>query len=817
MLNPAQIPADPAVLDRILDEKGRHSGAVIAVLQGVQAHYNYLPEPALRYIVEHSEITAAALVGVATFYAQFRHQPAGRHMVSVCVGTACHVKGAPRILDALRRHLKLAEGTDTDHENRFTLRAVNCLGCCTLAPVVQVDDVIYGYATTDNVGGILEDFLRREGDGGRGAWAEQMPPGRVAGDIRVGMGSCCVASGAATIEAALHQRVAAMRAPVRIQRVSCLGLSYEEPLIEVALPDQPPTLYTKVRVEDIPTILHTHFPAPRRRDRLRQAVGRGLEKLYTDAAWTGPRRFAANTRDPGIASYLDPQVHIATASCGQCNPVDLAAYVSAQGFEGLRRVLQALRPEDVLDQIDASGLRGRGGGGYPTGRKWRAGAGAGAGVKYVVCNGDEGDPGAFMDRMLLESYPYRIIEGMLIAGYAVGASQGVLYIRAEYPLAIQRVSAALAACRAAGWLGPDILGRGFAFDLTVMEGAGAFVCGEESALIASIEGRRGMPRMRPPWPAERGLYNRPTLVNNTETFALVPWILRQGPEAFAAIGTARSKGTKVFALAGKVRRGGMIEVPMGMTIRQLIDDIGGGIAGGRALKAVQIGGPSGGCIPARLADTPIDYEALVDVGAMMGSGGLVALDDTDCMVEIARYFLAFTQHESCGKCTFCRIGTKRMLELLERLCHGQGKAADLDELEHLAAMVKRGSLCGLGKTAPNPALTTLHYFRAEYEAHIAGICPAGQCKALIAYEVTADCIGCTRCAQHCPADAIPSTPYEQHVINADQCIRCDACRRVCPSGAIVITSCGRWGTGIAANGPRIRPPARNVPHADLDD
>ncbi len=796
----AQAPADPAVLDRILDAKGRHRADVIAVLQGVQAHYHFLPEPALRYIVEHSEITPASLVGVSTFYAQFRHQPAGRHLVKVCVGTACHVKGAGRLIAALRRHLKLREGTDTDSENQFTLQEVNCLGCCTLAPVVQVDDVIYGYATTDNVGGILEDFLQRERGDGRGEWSDRVPSGQVAGDIRVGMGSCCVASGAAAIESALHRRVAAIRAPVRIQRVSCIGISHEEPLLEVALPDRPAILYTKVRVEDIPAILHTHFPPPRLRDRLRYAAGRCLEKLYTDDAWTGLHRFDANTRDPGIASYLDPQVHIATECCGQFDPLSLEAYRDAQGFEGLRRMLQDLSPRDVLDQIEASGLRGRGGGGYPTGVKWRAVAAAGDGIKYVICNGDEGDPGAFMDRMLLESHPYRVIEGMLIAAYAVGASQGVLYIRAEYPLAIQRVTAALAACRSSGWLGPDILGRGFAFDLTVMEGAGAFVCGEETALIASIEGKRGMPRMRPPWPSQCGLHNRPTLVNNTETLALVPWILRHGPEAFSVIGTTRSKGTKVFALAGKVRRGGMIEVPMGMTIRQLIDDIGGGIAGGRHLKAVQIGGPSGGCIPERLADTPIDYEALVDVGAMMGSGGLVALDDTDCMVEIARYFLAFTQRESCGKCTFCRIGTKRMLELLERLCGGKGKTTDLDELEHLASMVRRGSLCGLGKSAPNPVLTTLRYFREEVEAHIAGICPAGQCKALIAYEVTDDCIGCTLCTQHCPADAIPPTPYEKHGIDPVKCVRCDACRQACPSNAIVITSGGR-----------------RVIHADIDD
>ncbi len=779
---------DTAVLDGILKAKGRRADDVITVLQAVQAHYNYLPEAALRYICEHSGITPSALTGVSTFYTAFRHKPAGKHIVNVCVGTACHVKGASRIIDALRRHLKLEGDADTDGANQFTVQSVNCLGCCTLAPAIQIDGVIYGYATTENVGGMLADFLQRESGKGGADWKDAIPPGEAIGDIRVGMGSCCVASGAADIESALHAHAQAIRVPVRIQRVGCIGLSYEEPLIEVSQPDRPPTLYTKVKPEDIPAILDTHFPATRARNRLRQAVTRRLEQFYTGADRTGLRRFEADTRDPEIRSYLDPQVHIATECGGQLDPVSIEDYCQSGGFSGLRRALEAMSPDEVLAVIADSGLRGRGGGGFPTGRKWRAVAAAAGALKYVICNGDEGDPGAFMDRMLLESYPYRIIEGMLIAAYATGASEGVLYIRAEYPLAIERVSAALIVCRSVGWLGPDIQGSGFGFDLRIVEGAGAFVCGEETALIASIEGRRGMPRMRPPWPAQSGLQGCPTLINNTETFALVPWILRQGPAAFAAIGTPRSKGTKVFALAGKVRRGGMIEVPMGITIRQVIDDIGGGIADGRRLKAVQIGGPSGGCIPERLADTPIDYEALVEAGAMMGSGGLVVLDDTDCMVEIARYFMAFAQLESCGKCTFCRIGTKRMLELLERLCAGEGKAADLVALERLAGEVQRGSLCGLGRTAPNPVLTTLRYFREEVDAHIAGICPAGQCKALITYEVTDDCIGCTRCAQRCPANAIPITPYQKHRIDTDACVRCNACVPVCPTGAIVIRS-----------------------------
>ena len=406
--------------------------------------------------------------------------------------------------------------------------------------------------------------------------------------------------------------------------------------------------------------------------------------------------------------------------------------------------------------------------------------------KYIICNGDEGDPGAFMDRMLLESFPYRVIEGLAIAALAVGAHEGIFYVRAEYPLAVRRIREALVRCRERGILGEAVLGTDFRLELSLKEGAGAFVCGEETALLASIEGRRGMPHLRPPYPAESGLWEKPTLVNNVETYSLVPWIFRHGAEAFAALGTAKSKGTKVFALAGKVQRGGLIEVPMGVTLRQIVEDIGGGVASGRQLKAIQVGGPSGGCVPAELADTPVDYEALTAVGAIMGSGGLVVLDDTDCMVDIARYFLRFTQDQSCGKCTFCRIGTRRMLDVLERICAGHGRQGDLELLERLSKDVSAGSLCGLGKTAPNPVLSTLRYFREEYEAHLQGRCPAGKCKNLIKYKINERCIGCTLCAQHCPADAIPLTPYVRHRIEMDKCTRCDNCRLVCPEKAVFI-------------------------------
>jgi NADH:ubiquinone oxidoreductase subunit F (NADH-binding) len=390
-----------------------------------------------------------------------------------------------------------------------------------------------------------------------------------------------------------------------------------------------------------------------------------------------------------------------------------------------------------------------------------------------------------MDRMLLESYPYRILEGMIAAGYAVGASQGILYIRAEYPLAVNRVNQAIEICREQGFLGENILGTGFDFDLSVYQGAGAFVCGEETALMESIEGKRGFPRIRPPFPAVQGLWGKPTLINNTETFAQIAYILKNSPEQFNQIGRGASRGAKVFALAGKVARGGLIEVPMGMTIREVVEEVGGGVANGRSFKAVQIGGPSGGCVPSWKADTPIDFESLNEVGAMMGSGGLVVLDDTDCMVDIALYFLTFTQSEACGKCSFGRIGTKRMLEILEKITSGRGEEKDLENLEKLAEWTKKGSLCGLCRTAPNPILSTLMYFREEYEAHIRGECPAGKCKDLIRYEITDDCIGCTLCAQECPVEAIEFKPHEKHEVNQDLCIQCDGCRQVCPEQAVI--------------------------------
>ncbi|MBM4039980.1 MAG: 4Fe-4S dicluster domain-containing protein [Planctomycetes bacterium] len=792
---------DLTFVDQAVEQIGRGPEKVIPILQAIQAHYRYLPEDALRRVCETTEITPAAIMGVSTFYTQFRHRPMGEHLVRVCVGTACHVKGAGLVHDAFVRHLRIAEGDDTDPDRLFTVQKIACLGCCTLAPVIQIDEVTYGHLTPDRVPAVLRDFLELDRTGEQKHWADR--PAEHEGDgaeIRIGLGSCCIARGSGKIEHALQVAIAHSGVRARIKRVGCVGMCHQTPLVEIVRPGHPTALYAQVQPEDVEAIVLRHFRPRSFGQRLKVAATSLLDRLFTDAAWAPVTRYALDVREPHVAAFLGPQKHLAVEHCGEIDPTDLDEYLAHDGFHALRDCVTSRRPEDIIEDVRRSGLRGRGGAGFLTGLKWQRVREAPGPRKHIVLNGDEGDPGAFMDRMLLESYPYRVLEGMIIAAFAVGADEGYLYIREEYPLAVRRVREALRVLAQRGFLGDNILGSGFSLRLHIMEGAGAFVCGEETALLASIEGKRGMPRLRPPYPAERGLWGKPTLINNVETYALVPWILRNGADAFAAIGTATSKGTKVFALAGKVARGGLIEVPMGISIREVVEEVGGGVGQApacaglpatakreeRHFKAVQIGGPSGGCLPASMGDVPVDFEALTGAGAIMGSGGLVVLDDLDCMVDIAHYFLEFTQNQSCGRCTFCRIGTKRMLDVLERLRTGEGRKGDIEELEHLAAMVKKGSLCGLGKTAPNPVLTTIRYFRDEYEAHIAGRCPAGRCKALIKYLVTDDCIGCTLCAQHCPADAIAMKPYEKHEIDTAKCIRCGTCKALCPVAAIKV-------------------------------
>jgi NADH-quinone oxidoreductase subunit F len=770
-------------IDRIIEDKGSSKKSLIPLLQAIQKEYNYLPEEALRYLSEKTSITPAEITGVATFYKQFRMKPAGEHLVKICVGTACHVKGAGLVHDAFRRHFELKEGVDTDKSGQYTLEKVSCLGCCTLAPVVQIDNITYGHVAPDQVDKVVADFESQKNRKDKKLF-KKADGTEIKGEIRIGLGSCCVASGSEEIRKEVESVVNHNGLRVKLKHVGCVGMCHQVPLVEIVPNEGEPTLYAKVKPEDVKDIVESHFSPPGILARIKNRLFHYAEDIQTDRNWDGIQRYEISMREKPVASFLGKQMPLATEFRGIINPLDIEEYQKRGGFAALKKMLESMTPEEVIDEIKNSGIRGRGGAGFPTGIKWEFVRREQGKIKYLLCNGDEGDPGAFMDRMLLESYPYRVIEGILTAAFATGISRGFFYIRAEYPLAVQRIRKALEICRENNFIGENILGSGFSFELSIYEGAGAFVCGEETALIASIEGNRGFPRVRPPFPAQQGLWGYPTLVNNTETFAQIPYILREGSEKFKSIGTEGNTGTKVFALAGKVARGGLIEVPLGITVRQVVEEIGGGIANGRKFKAVQIGGPSGGCIPAEHANTPINYESLTAMGAMMGSGGLVVLDDTDCMVDIARYFLSFTQDESCGKCTFCRIGTKRMLEILENITSGKGRHGDIEELKKLAEWTKKGSLCGLGKTAPNPVLSTLKYFRDEYEAHINGVCPTGKCTKMITYSVNDNCIGCTMCVQKCPVDAIPFTPHEKHSIDTELCIKCDSCRAVCPVDAI---------------------------------
>ena len=772
-------------VDGVVADIGKEPDKVIPILQAIQGKFNYLPESALKRVCEITTITEAQITGISTFYSQFRHQPVGKHIIRVCVGTACHVKGAKQVYDGFRRELGLGKGIDTDAQKLFTVEEVACLGCCTLAPVVQIDAVTYGHVETGKVAEIIEDF-KNLAPSEEKIVREVTEDGISQGEIRIGLGSCCIASGSSGVKEELEKTLAENKIKVDVKQVGCVGVCNQVPMMEIHKNGEAATYYTKINANEVGEIIEKHFRSENWMSRFKNRFYNYAENFTFSDIPKSSNRYNSNEEHTPIAEFLKGQVNIATEFRGEIKPSDFEEYLTKHGFEAFKKCLNELSADEIISEIEKSGLKGRGGAGFPSAIKWKMVQNAKSDQKYIICNGDEGDPGAFMDRMLLESYPFRIIEGILIGAYAVGATEGRLYIRAEYPLAVKRIKEGLKICKSRGLLGENILGSDFSFELKVFEGAGAFVCGEETALIASIEGKRGIPQLRPPYPAEKGLWDQPTLINNTETFSLIPYIIRNGAEAFSKIGTEKSKGTKVFALAGKINRGGLIEVPMGITIRQIVEEIGGGIANGKQFKAVQIGGPSGGCIPASMSDTAIDFDSLKEVGAMMGSGGLIVLDESDCMVDIAHYFLSFTQEESCGRCTFCRIGTQRMLEILQKIKTGKGKLSDLDLLEQLAINTQKGSICGLGRTAPNPVLSTLKYFRHEYEAHINGKCPSGKCEELIRYEINDNCTGCTKCAQRCPVDAIKAKPYELHEVDNELCIKCDICKQICPVDAVEI-------------------------------
>ena len=585
-------------------------------------------------------------------------------------------------------------------------------------------------------------------------------------------GTGCTSSSSDKIEERFKELVAeqGLDQEVTVVRTGCFGLCEEGPIC-IVHPEG--SFYSRVKIEDVDTIVSEHL--------MKGRVVTSL--LYRDKLAPPEHQLATSFSE---VTFYKMQHRVALKNCGVINPEVIEEYIAYDGYKALGKVLTEMQPADVLDAVKKSGLRGRGGGGFPTGIKWEFAAKTEGPIKYIGCNADEGDPGAFMDRSILEGDPHCLIEAMAIAGYATGAEKGYVYIRAEYPIAVKRLKIAIEQAKEHGLLGQNIFGTDFSFDMEIRLGAGAFVCGEETALIASIEGERGMPRPKPPFPAHKGIFGKPTVINNVETFANVPQIILKGPEWYASMGTEKSKGTKVFALGGKINNSGLIEIEMGTKLRHVIEDIGGGIPKGKKFKAVQTGGPSGGCITADHLDIPIDYDNLISLGSMMGSGGMIVMDEDNCMVDIARFFLDFTVDESCGKCVPCREGTRRMLEILDRITEGKGEMEDIDKLERLAKNIKASSLCGLGQTAPNPVLSTLRYFRTEYEAHIVGkTCPAGVCQALLTYVITDACKGCTLCKKVCPVGCITGEVKGLHHIDPDACIKCGACMSKCPFNAII--------------------------------
>ena len=737
---------DLSLMEGVLRQYQEDATSLIMILQQAQSIYGYLPQEVIYHVAQRTGNSPAKVMGVATFYSYFRLQPMGTYQIMLCDGTACHVNGSERIRTAITQELGIHNG-ETTEDGMFTLNEVACLGCCSLAPVMMINGDTYGNLTPEKTIKILRQLRQREaGNGIR---------------ILVGQGSCGVSAGAARVAKVLAGHMTATDS-FTVETTGCIGMCYLEPIVDIYEGEQ--LLHRLVRVTETDAL--GIVEAVRKKDFSK------LEAMFI------------SDED---ARFLKKQKRVALRNCGVVDPTSIDDYINHAGYQALDKALK-MKPEEVIEEIKVSGLAGRGGAGFPTWFKWDAARKAEGEQKHLICNADEGDPGAFMDRAVIESDPHTLIEGMLIGAYAIGASDMYVYIRAEYPLAVERLSQAIEQARSRGLLGKNILGTDFSCDLNIKIGAGAFVCGEETALIESMEGKRGMPRLKPPFPAQSGYLNEPSNINNVETFANVAWIIQHGGTAFAAMGTENSKGTKVFALTGKVQRGGLVEVPMGNSLKDVIFDIAGGIKDGRAYKAVQMGGPSGGCIPAALMDTPIDYKALSATGAIMGSGGMVVMDDSTCMVNIARFFLDFTARESCGKCVPCRIGTTRMMEILNRICEGEGQEGDIELLEELCVSIKDGALCGLGQTAPNPVLTTIRYFREEYEAHIRDKkCPAHECSALLTISIDpAKCTGCTVCARKCPVECISGTRKEPHVIDQSAGIKCKQCVSSCKFGAIVV-------------------------------
>ena len=737
----------------------------------LQNRDRYLRPEALAELSRKLSLSLNHIYSVASFYHAFRFTPCGKHQIKVCIGAACYVKGAEAVYDAFASHLGLTGDQDTSADGLFTLSKVACLGCCMLAVAVQIDRHIFGQVKPGNIPQVIKDFLQlaSEEDAAAEAGSSSSAPGQT--EIRLCCCSSCRAAGSARIMQALQEERQRHGLEFSLKSVGCHGLSFRAPLLTV-FSGGLYYHYDQVQEHTLKTILGRHLSS---RNAIRQIGWQAqlaLHRWYNRSCACQPEV----SDSPAIGQYA----RLVTANSGQDQPEDIAEYQQHGGFQALQRVAQ-MPPEQVLQILEAAQLRGRGGGGFPTGQKWRLAFSAKHHPKVVVCNADEGDPGAFMDRMLLESYPCRVLEGILIAACVLQAKHAIIYIRDEYAQAVgilQRILNKLQQTPFYRLPGED-------FQLHIFKGAGAFVCGEETALLESLQGQRGIPRRRPPFPVSEGLHGLPTLINNVETFACIPIILQDDGELFRSYGTASSKGTKAFALAGKVRQGGLIEVPIGISIAEIVEKYGGGAEAGHTVKAVMIGGPSGGCIPYRNFSLPVDYETLQQHGAMMGSGGLVVLDERDCLVDLSLYFLRFLKDESCGKCVFCREGLQRLCALLEELTRAGSKAPELlIEIDTLARHIKQGALCALGQTAPNMVLSAMHAFRAEFEEHLQGHCPAGKCRELTEFQVGKDCIGCSKCAQSCAAKAIVCVPLESARIDQSKCVKCGVCRSICPRNAI---------------------------------
>ncbi len=788
-----------AQIDYTIMQHNDNPAELIMILQDLQAEQGYLTAEAIARVAKRLNIPQSQIYSVATFYKSLHLTPRGKHTVDICEGTACHIRGASLLISAISEEFKVKEGNTTP-DGQFTLNSVHCVGACAMGPVAIIDGEYHGNMTSSKLAKkirqccaeekCINDTDQKSSTDADSAeikeeikvksfddyerinreLAEQFSPDRPR--ILVCTGTGCLAKGSFKVAQALSRELNSekLEVPVTVgvKKVGCHGLCEHGPLV-IMHPEN--TCYTKVSEDDAAEIIRETVIANKAVDRL----------LYRE-----------NSDAPSIKDYTEipfyaSQQKIALRNVGLIDPSNLGDYITRGGYSSLVKTLKKMNPAEVINEIEASGLRGRGGGGFPAGRKWRTAANIDSDTRYVICNGDEGDPGAFMDCSIMEGDPHSVLEGMIICAYAVGASQGYIYVREEYPRALIRMQQAIEQARQSGFLGHDIFGSSFSFDIKINRGAGAFVCGESTALMQSIEGRVGEPRAKYIRSAERGLYDRPTVLNNVETFTNIPVVIDKGAKWFRSTGTKDSPGTKVFSVVGKVKNTGLVEVPMGATLREIIFNMCGGILENKQFKAVQTGGPSGGCLPESKLDLPVDFDTLTREGSMMGSGGMIVMDEDTCMVDVARYFTEFLTQESCGKCSACRIGLISMLDILEKICRGDGVPEDIGNMEKLLDVLEQGSLCGLGKSAPNPVRSTLAHFKDEYMAHIEEKrCPAGVCRNLISYEITDLCTGCTRCARNCPQDAIRGDKKETHSIDQELCNRCGICKVTCNFDAVTI-------------------------------